>query len=114
MLVNMVQVYPWPTCNVVERDKDKEISEISSLNLHPVSKCNLKPRSFLASRALSVPFYASFEVAFIYPCVLSNAVQLDDVSKLEQLIQLPSKHFLSCKENPKRCRRFQSVISYSC
>lgn len=113
MLVNMVQVYAWPTCNVVELDKDKEI-EISSVNLHPISKSNFKPRRFPAFRALSVPFYTSFEVAFIYPCVPSNAEQLDDVSKLEQLVQVPSKHVLSCKENPKRCRRFQSVISYSC
>ena len=67
MLVNMVQVYPWPTCNVVERDKDKEISEISSMNLHPVSKCNLKPRSFLASRALSVRFMPALKSRLYTP-----------------------------------------------
>lgn len=33
----------WPDCNVVELDKDKKI-EISSMNLHPVSKSILKAK----------------------------------------------------------------------
>lgn len=66
MLVNMVQVYAWPTCNVVELDKDKEI-EISSVNLHPISKSNFKPRRSQRSVLLAFRFIPALKSRLYTP-----------------------------------------------